>query len=206
MVPLAINLAIIFGRSSHLLICSHHSDHRNQTHRGKYHRARRALSPLHPVSSLQAIPSRSLLFALLLSRRKYAQEMTFAQGELLRPEREFMLTNYNIMKSSLNDYAEIAINFGFIALFVTALPIAAFAGFVSSLLEVKADAWKLMLIYQRPIPRGAEDIGMWSVSRPPLSSLSLSLCSSTKGNKSSQSSPRSPVSLTQPCLSSQWMS
>lgn len=67
------------------------------------------------------------------------------------------------MKSSLNDYAEIAINFGFIALFVTALPIAAFAGFISSLLEVKADAWKLMLIYQRPIPRGAEDIGMWLV-------------------------------------------
>jgi hypothetical protein len=89
--------------------------------------------------------------------------MTFSQGELLRPEREFMLTNYNIMKSSLNDYAEIAINFGFIALFVTALPIAAFAGFVSSLLEVKADAWKLMLIYQRPIPRGGEDIGMWYV-------------------------------------------
>jgi hypothetical protein len=87
--------------------------------------------------------------------------MAFAQGELLRPEREFMLTNYNIMKSSLNDYAEIAINFGFIALFVTALPIAAFAGFISSLLEVKADAWKLMLIYQRPIPRGVEDIGMW---------------------------------------------
>ena len=77
-----------------------------------------------------------------------------------------MLTKYDIMKSSLNDFAEIAINFGFIALFVTALPIAAFAGFISSLLEVKADAWKLMLIYQRPIPRGVEDIGMWWVPDP----------------------------------------
>ena len=65
------------------------------------------------------------------------------------------------MKSSLDDYAEIAINFGYIALFVAALPIAAFAGFISSFLEIKADAWKLMLIYQRPIPRSAEDIGMW---------------------------------------------
>lgn len=102
-----------------------------------------------------------LAIPYLLFIRKYAQETAFAQGELLRPEREFMLTNYNIMKSSLNDYAEVAINFGFIALFVTALPIAALAGFISSLLEVKADAWKLMLIYQRPIPRGAEDIGMW---------------------------------------------
>ena len=65
------------------------------------------------------------------------------------------------MKASLNDYAEVAINFGFIALFVTALPIAALAGFVSSWLEIKADAWKLMLIFQRPTPRGVEDIGLW---------------------------------------------
>jgi len=102
-----------------------------------------------------------LAIPYILFLRKYAQEMAFADGELLRPEREFMLSRYNIMKSSLNDYAEIAINFGFIALFVTALPIAALAGFVSSWLEIKADAWKLMLIYQRPIPAGAEDIGMW---------------------------------------------
>eukprot|EP00604_Paraphysomonas_vestita_P001703 CAMPEP_0174817746 /NCGR_PEP_ID=MMETSP1107-20130205/254_1 /TAXON_ID=36770 /ORGANISM="Paraphysomonas vestita, Strain GFlagA" /LENGTH=652 /DNA_ID=CAMNT_0016028733 /DNA_START=1071 /DNA_END=3029 /DNA_ORIENTATION=+ len=125
MVPLAINLAIIFG------------------------------------TRLTVGNITELALPYILFLRKYAQETAFAQGELLRPEREFMLTNYNIMKSSLNDYAEIAINFGFIALFVTALPIAAFAGFISSLLEVKADAWKLMLIYQRPIPRGAEDIGMW---------------------------------------------
>jgi hypothetical protein len=145
-----------------------------------------------------------LLFSLAVVislLRKYAQEMAFAQGELLRPEREFMLTNYNIMKSSLNDYAEIAINFGFIALFVTALPIAAFAGFISSLLEVKADAWKLMLIYQRPIPRGVEDIGMWSVLLLP-----LDLPSHTNsGNKSSQLLPPSLVSPMPPSLSSRWM-
>jgi hypothetical protein len=65
------------------------------------------------------------------------------------------------MKASLNDYAEVAINFGFIALFVTALPIAALAGFISSWVEIKADAWKLMLIFQRPVPTGVEDIGLW---------------------------------------------
>jgi hypothetical protein len=48
-------------------------------------------------------------------------------------------------------------------LFACSLPIAATAAFVANWIEVKTDAFKLMYIFQKPVPRGAEDIGLWSV-------------------------------------------
>lgn len=65
------------------------------------------------------------------------------------------------MSSSLEDYAEIAISFGYLALFVTALPIAALFACVSSMAELRGDSWRLLNLYQRPFPKGVEDIGMW---------------------------------------------
>jgi hypothetical protein len=65
------------------------------------------------------------------------------------------------MAASLSEYAEQAIQFGYTALFVTALPCAAFFAYLSSLIEIKGDAWKLLHVYQRPFPKSAEDIGMW---------------------------------------------
>jgi hypothetical protein len=47
------------------------------------------------------------------------------------------------------------------ALFACSLPIAATAAFVANWIEVKTDAFKLMYIFQKPVPRGAEDIGLW---------------------------------------------
>ena len=65
------------------------------------------------------------------------------------------------MASSLEDYAELAIQFGYTAMFVTALPCAAFFACVSTMVEIKGDGWKLLNLHQRPFPKGAEDIGMW---------------------------------------------
>ena len=65
------------------------------------------------------------------------------------------------MSSSLEDYAEVAISFGYMSLFVTALPIAGLFACISSLVEIKGDTWKLLNLHQRPFPKGAEDIGMW---------------------------------------------
>ena len=48
-----------------------------------------------------------------------------------------------------------------VALFACSLPIAATAAFVANWIEVKTDAYKLMYIFQKPVPRGAEDIGLW---------------------------------------------
>jgi len=103
--------------------------------------------------------AQELLIPYILYRFNYMRK-TF--GKLLsRPEKEFMLVPYDNRKSSLEDYAEIAIQFGYNALFASALPIAAFFALVSNIVEIKGDAWKLLRLYQRPIPMSAEDIGTW---------------------------------------------
>jgi hypothetical protein len=53
------------------------------------------------------------------------------------------------------------VGFGYNALFVAALPIAAFFYLSFSVLQIKGDGWKLLHLYRRPLPRGCEDIGTW---------------------------------------------
>jgi anoctamin-10 len=65
------------------------------------------------------------------------------------------------MKATISDYAEVVINFGYITLFAIALPAVGLIAFVANWLELKGDAWKLLSVFRRPIPRGAEDIGQW---------------------------------------------
>lgn len=72
-----------------------------------------------------------------------------------------MLTQYDPIAAVLEDYAAIAINFGFTAMFVTALPMAAACALVSSVIEIRFDGWKLLNLYQRPFPKSGEDIGTW---------------------------------------------
>ena len=67
------------------------------------------------------------------------------------------------MYSSLEEYAEVAIQFGYTALFVTALPMAAACALLSNIMEMKGDGWKMLNVYQRPFPKGAQDIGTWQV-------------------------------------------
>ena len=47
------------------------------------------------------------------------------------------------------------------ALFVSALPIAAFCALISNIIEIKGDGWKLLNLHQRPVPKTSEDIGSW---------------------------------------------
>jgi len=80
---------------------------------------------------------------------------------LVRPETEFLLEAYNVLPQTLADYSEVAIQFGYMAMFVTPLPIAAVFALIGNIVEVKGDAWKLLSVYQRPVLMGAEDIGTW---------------------------------------------
>ncbi len=65
------------------------------------------------------------------------------------------------MSSCLEDYAEVAIQFGYTALFVSALPFAAAFALISNVVEIKGDGYKLLTLHQRPFPKGCEDIGTW---------------------------------------------
>lgn len=68
-----------------------------------------------------------------------------------------------MIQSSLADYCEVVIRFGFNSLFSSALPISSLLALIANAIEIRCDGWKLMNAHQRPFPRGCEDIGSWFV-------------------------------------------
>ena len=63
------------------------------------------------------------------------------------------------------DYLEIVIQFGYIIFLSTLFPLAAFFSLLNNLLEIRTDAFKLCMIYQRPFSQRVKDIGHWQVER-----------------------------------------
>lgn len=51
--------------------------------------------------------------------------------------------------------------FGYSTMFSTAFPLSCLMALVNNYVEVRVDAWKLLQLYRRPMPRNAEDMGTW---------------------------------------------
>ena len=77
------------------------------------------------------------------------------------PERDYALQEFDATMDSIEIYSDVAIQYGFSVLFICALPIACACSLVSNHVKVKIQAWKLLTMYQRPVPAGAQDIGSW---------------------------------------------
>ncbi len=77
------------------------------------------------------------------------------------PEVEYSLLSYDVMMENMANYAEIAIQFGYMTIFIVGLPISTLVCLINDYLEIRVDGWKLLTVYQRPIPRPAQDIGTW---------------------------------------------
>lgn len=59
------------------------------------------------------------------------------------------------------DYLEMCIQFGFIALFGASFPLIALLALFEIVLEIRVDAWKLCNLVKRPEPIKSEEIGIW---------------------------------------------
>lgn len=53
---------------------------------------------------------------------------------------------------------------GYVVLFSSAFPLAAFCALANNLIEVRGDAFKLCFVSQRPFSRRVNSIGSWQVS------------------------------------------
>eukprot|EP01035_Chromulina_nebulosa_P017328 gene17328-22872_t len=102
-----------------------------------------------------------ILVPYLMYQYKYNEEMALYGGKIVRPEKEYLLQKYDVMISSIENYAEVAIQYGYTALFASALPVASLFAFFSNLVESKGKAWTLLNLHQRPVLKGAQDIGTW---------------------------------------------
>ncbi|KZV63754.1 DUF590-domain-containing protein [Peniophora sp. CONT] len=76
---------------------------------------------------------------------------------LERVRREAALPEYD----ALTDYAEMASQFGYVALWSTIWPLAAASAWVNNIIEVRSDAFKIVSHCRRPLPRRTDTIGPW---------------------------------------------
>ena len=103
-----------------------------------------------------------LLVPYLSEKYKLSKELAGVHPhcELSPAEREYVMDEYGD-NELIEDYMEIAIMFGYMTMFVAALPGSTFVVLIYLIIEVKVDIWKLTHLMRRPWPRGAEDIGSW---------------------------------------------
>lgn len=98
-------------------------------------------------------------------KRRQAKEIRGEYSEdkvqYTQAEKGYMLEQYDPVMGTLMDYAELAVQFGYITLFVVAFPLAPLLALVNNYVEARSDAFKLLTQLQRPVPRGTEDIGCW---------------------------------------------
>lgn len=74
-------------------------------------------------------------------------------------------TDYNLNTwtnwSLFDEYLEIVIQYGFIAMFVVAFPLGPLLSLLSNIFEIRIDAFKALTQMRRPLPSRAKDIGIW---------------------------------------------
>ena len=63
------------------------------------------------------------------------------------------------------DSLELVVQFGYIIFLSTLFPLAAFFSLLNNILEIRTDAFKLCMIYQRPFSQRVKDIGHWQVEK-----------------------------------------
>jgi len=84
--------------------------------------------------------------------------------------KEAMLPKY---EGTTPEYAELAIQLGFVTLFAVAFPLAPVICFINNMSERKTDAQKLLTYSQKPRWRGASGIGSWLAVFEAISLLSV---------------------------------
>ena len=65
---------------------------------------------------------------------------------------------------TIDDHLEMFLQFGYIYLFSSVYPLAAFWAFANNICEIRTDAFKMCNVFMRPFPRSASSIGAWQVS------------------------------------------
>ena len=70
---------------------------------------------------------------------------------------------YYQYEDTFEDYLEMFIQFGYVTLFSSAFPLAALCAILNNIIEIRSDAFKLCMTFQRPFGQRVNSIGTWQV-------------------------------------------
>uniref|UniRef100_T1KCC0 Anoctamin n=2 Tax=Tetranychus urticae TaxID=32264 RepID=T1KCC0_TETUR len=91
--------------------------------------------------------------------QSYKLSPTLSASDVSQAELESSLYSY---ESTFEDYLELYIQFGYVALFSVTFPLAAFCALINNLIEIRSDAFKLCVTYQRPFSiQGNRNLLIW---------------------------------------------
>ncbi|CAO1368109.1 unnamed protein product [Diamesa tonsa] len=88
---------------------------------------------------------------------------------LLQSKKESVKDEYN----TYDDYLELYIQFGYIVLFSSVAPFAAFWALLNNFFEIRLDAYKLCKSYQRPFAKRVKNSGAWQLAFEVLAVMSI---------------------------------
>lgn len=66
--------------------------------------------------------------------------------------------------TTYHDYLQIYIQFGYVTLFSSVVPMAALIALVNNVIEIRLDIFKLQKVYKRPFAERVKDIGSWQLA------------------------------------------
>ena len=66
-------------------------------------------------------------------------------------------------EDTFEDHLEMLVQFGYVTLFSSAFPMAAMCALLNNVIEIRSDAFKLCMTFQRPFGQQVQSIGTWQV-------------------------------------------
>jgi len=80
------------------------------------------------------------------------------ESEIPKYERDYQL---NAFEGMVDEYGEMVIQYGYLTLFASSVPIAPVLAVFNNWIEMRTDMFKWLTSYNKPFYRGADDIGGW---------------------------------------------
>jgi len=105
--------------------------------------------------------AQEVLIPFLIAKGKmyYYQYVTkIDEANLPKYEREAQLNQH---EGTFDEYSEMVIQYGYITLFAAAFPFAPMLAVLNNVVEMRTDTFKWLTSYNKPVYRGADDIGGW---------------------------------------------
>lgn len=129
---------------------------------------RRELISIYTFDELRRLVTETLIPYIIRKTKEIKQKKSIVKEKNLDVIEEIdQLIDHKLLETSLgkyeafDDYLEIVINFAYITLFASAFPLAPLLILIFHYLESLSDRYKLLNIYQRPLPERASGIGSW---------------------------------------------
>ncbi|MCO5597813.1 hypothetical protein L7F22_051897 [Adiantum nelumboides] len=93
-------------------------------------------------------------------KERSKHHMSQVEKEYLKPSYAASIES-DLEDGLFDDFLELALQFGMVAMFASAFPLVFAFAFLNNLVEIRSDASKLLLVLRRPIPRAVNSIGAW---------------------------------------------